>query len=286
MFRQFTVVAATAILCWPAASFGQTSAPAAKTRVFAAYSFNIDFVEDLPYALIVNQAASPFFSHGSGPFGFEASIERGLRGHLGVKASVSRYVDPFRGTASYCQPSGCAVSLTFEDDASAVYFVAGPVITARENKRTALFAHALVGAVRSSSTFRLAGTNVQYIASPTSLPDTLILVTSSAFGQPPTLSYTDRFSDVGLAATLGGGFDVRLAQRLQLRTAIDWDPTFLSRPKATTNTEGAIHRQPTAKAKPRARQPRCRLAIRTIAASFRHKPPVATAHVLQSLRSR
>jgi hypothetical protein len=85
----------------------------------------VAFVTDVPFAIIVDQAVSPFFSHGSGPFGFEASIERGLRGHLGVKASVSRYADPFRGTASFCQLGSCAVSLTFEDDARAVYFVAG-----------------------------------------------------------------------------------------------------------------------------------------------------------------
>jgi hypothetical protein len=69
------------------------------------------------------------------------------------------------------------------------------------------------------------------------LPDTLIVVTGRPFGQPPALSYTDHFSDVGLAATFGGGFDVRLAHRLQFRTSIDWDPTFLSRPQLTTNTE-------------------------------------------------
>ena len=237
MFRQLEAVATTVILCWPAVSSGQCSAPAPTTRVFGAYSINADFVTDLPFAIIVDQAVSPFFSHGSGPFGFEASIERGVRGHLGVKASVSRYTDPFRGTASFCQPGSCAVSLVFEDDASAVYFVAGPVFTARERKRTALFAHVLVGAVRSSSTFRLAGDNVEYLANPTALPDTLILVTSTPFEESPTLSYTDHFSDVGLAATIGGGFDVRLARRLQFRTSIDWDPTFLARPKATTNTE-------------------------------------------------
>jgi hypothetical protein len=155
-----------------------------------------------------------------------------------VKAGVSWYTDAFRGTASFCQfqAAVCAVSLPFEDDASALYLVAGPVITARERKRTGLFAHALVGAVRSSSTFRMSGDNVQYVTNPTSLPDTLILATITPFGQPPTLAYTDRFSDVGLAATFGGGFDVRLARRLQLRTSIDWNPTFLSRPKHTTNT--------------------------------------------------
>ena len=34
-------------------------------------------------------------------------------------------------------------------------------------------------------------------------------------------------------STFGGGFDVRIARRLQIRTSIDWDPTFLSRAKLT-----------------------------------------------------
>lgn len=241
MFHRLSILAATAIVCWPVVSSGQSVTPPKHTRVFGAYSVNADYVENVPFAIVVDQPASPFFSLGSGPFGFEASIERGLRGHLGVKASVSGYFDPFRGTASWCQPpSVCAVSLALEDDASAMYFMAGPVITARENKRTALFAHLMVGAVRSSSTFRLAGADVEYVTNPTALPDTFILVSSTPFGQPSTLSYTDHFSDVGLAATLGGGFEVRIARHLQFRTSMDWDPTFLSRPKITTNTELAV----------------------------------------------
>jgi len=241
MFHQLSVLAATAFLCWPSGSSAQSLTPPRHTRIFGAYSVNADYVENVPFAIVVDQPVSPFLSLGSGPFGFEASIERGLDGHLGVKASVSGYFDPFRGTASWCQPpSICAVSLAFEDDASAMYFMAGPVITARENKRTSLFAHVMAGAMHSSSTFRLMGTDVQYVTEPTSLPDTLILVNSSAFGQPSTLSYTDHFSDVGFAATVGGGFEVRLAQRLQFRTSIDWNPTFLSRPKTATNTELAV----------------------------------------------
>jgi hypothetical protein len=238
MFSRFRVVATAAIFCWPAAVFGQSSAPPPATRVFVAYSFNADYVTNLPFTFIVDQAVSPFLSLGSGPFGFEASVERRLRGHLGVKASVSRYADPFRGRASFCQPpSICAIRLPFQDDASSLYVTAGPVITAREGKRTAVFAHALVGAVRSRSTFTLAGDNVAYVENPNSLPDSLILATSTPFGQPSTLSYTDQVSDVGLAAAFGGGFDVRLARRLQLRTSMDWNPTFLSRPKHAANTE-------------------------------------------------
>jgi hypothetical protein len=241
MAHRWRVVAAAALAWWPAAAFGQDAAFTPQTRLFVGYSFNIDFVEDLPYAVIRDQPKSPFFSNGSGPYGFEFSVERGLRPHLGVKASVSGYFDPFRGTASYCQPSSCAVSLNWEDDASALYFTMGPVVTVRDTKRTTLFAHALVGAVRSSSTFRVSGANITYTPMPvTRLPDTLILFNSTGFGRPATLSEGDRFSDIGLAATVGGGFDVRIGRRLQIRTSVDWDPTFLSRATLTTNSEGSL----------------------------------------------
>src|SRR6185503_17416684 len=151
---------------------------------------------------------------------------------------ISRYVDPFHGTVAYCQPpSICAVGVPFRGDTSALYVTAGPVVTAREHKRTSVFAHALVGAVRSSSTFSFSGNNVEYVVNPTSLPTWLIVVTGQPFGQPNSVSYGDHLSDVGLTAALGGGIDMTLAHRLQFRVSGDWNPTFLSRPKHTTNTE-------------------------------------------------
>ena len=121
-----------------------------------------------------------------------------------------------------------------------MYFTAGPVLTAREGKRTSVFAHALVGAVRSSSTFNLSGTNVEYVQNPTSLPSQLIVFTGQPFGQPSSVSYTDHFSDIGLATTLGGGVDVRLAHRLQFRASMDWNPTFLSRPERSAHTDVVV----------------------------------------------
>ena len=240
--RSVHVLPTTAIPIWPALSSGQSSAPAPTFRVFVAYSLNADYAAK-PFFIIFNQPVSPFLSVGGGAYGFEASIERGLRGHLGLKASVSRYVDPFRGAASYCQPpfaSICAVRVPFRDDTSALYVTAGPVITAREHKRTSLFAHALVGAVRSSSTFSLSGNNLEYVVNPTSLPSWLIVVTGQPFGQPNSVSYGDHLSDVGLAAAVGGGIDRKLAHRLQFRASVDWNPTFLSRPNLSTNTAVAV----------------------------------------------
>jgi hypothetical protein len=54
------------------------------------------------------------------------------------------------------------------------------------------------------------------------------------------VSYGDRVSDVGLAAALGGGFDRKIAHRLQFRLSMDWDPTFLSRPKVSPNAAVAV----------------------------------------------
>lgn len=240
MLRGFRSVAATAILLWPALSSGQSSAPAPTIRVFGAYSLNADYIAQ-PVLIVFNQPVSPFLSTGGGPYGFEISVERGFRRHLGLKASVSRYVDPFRGIAAYCQPpSLCAIRVPFEDHTSAMYITAGPVFTARESKRTSVFAHALVGAVRSSSTFSLSGNDVEYVVNPASLPSWLIVFAGQPFGQPTRISYGDHLSDVGLAAALGGGIDRQLAHRLQFRASMDWDPTFLSRPTASTNAAIAV----------------------------------------------
>jgi hypothetical protein len=54
MLHRFSVIAATAVLCWPAALSAQ-SLTAKQTRVFGAYSVNADYVENLPFAVIVDQ---------------------------------------------------------------------------------------------------------------------------------------------------------------------------------------------------------------------------------------
>ena len=55
-------------------------------EVFAGYSANADYVQNRPAILIVDQKVSPFFSHGSGPAGFEASFKHEVRNGLGIKS--------------------------------------------------------------------------------------------------------------------------------------------------------------------------------------------------------
>jgi hypothetical protein len=97
-------------------------------EVFGGYSVNADYVQNRPAILVVDQKVSPFFSHGSGPTGFEASFKHDVRNGLGIKVDVSGYSDTFPpGPAAYCQPDSstagiaCGTGLTFQADRSIHY---------------------------------------------------------------------------------------------------------------------------------------------------------------------
>jgi hypothetical protein len=65
-------------------------------EVFGGYSANADYVQNRPAILVADQKVSPFFSHGSGPIGFEASFKHDVRNGLGIKADprdVRRYAE-------------------------------------------------------------------------------------------------------------------------------------------------------------------------------------------------
>ena len=67
-------------------------------EVFGGYSVNADYVQNRPAIVVVDQKVSPFFSHGSGPTGFEASFKHDVRNGLGIKVDVSvQYTNPFTG---------------------------------------------------------------------------------------------------------------------------------------------------------------------------------------------
>src|SRR5215510_4428502 len=82
-------------------------------EVFGGYSVNADYVQNRPAILVDDQKVSPFFSHGSGPAGFEASIKHEVRNGLGIKVDVSGYFDTFpAGPAAYCQPASSTAGIT------------------------------------------------------------------------------------------------------------------------------------------------------------------------------
>ena len=235
-------------------------------EVFGGYSANADYVQNRFAILVADQKVSPFFSHGSGPTGFEASFKLDVRNGLGIKVDVSGYSDTFTpGPAAYCQTDGsssgiaCGTGLTFRATSRAFYVTGGPEWKVRRDKRFSPFAQALVGIVSTQSSFTMSGSDVQYT---NPFTGGVLLFTSAGFPAERSLHYADAHADAGLALAIGGGFDIRLGTRLGLRAAMDYDPTFLVRPvfpDLTPDAEGRVHLQPASNE--RQRQDHVRLSI-------------------------
>src|SRR5678816_310772 len=216
-------------------------------EVFGGYSVNADYIQNVPAILVADQKVSPFFSHGSGPTGFEVSFKYDVRNGLGIKVDVSGYSDTFPpGPAAYCQSDGsaagiaCGTGLTFHATGRAFYVTAGPEWKIRRGKRFAPFAQALVGIVSTRSTFMMSGSDVQY-ANP--FTGGVLLFTSAGFPPDRKITYSDSQASTGLALSMGGGFDTRLSKRLGLRVAMDYAPTFLARPvipDLTADAQGRV----------------------------------------------
>jgi hypothetical protein len=201
-------------------------------ELVGAYSFNTDFVRNQPLLTVADQKVSPFFSNGSGPFGFEASARRLVRGSLGIKAMASGYFDPFfEGPATYCQPTSCALNVPAKAEPRTFYAMFGPEWKFRRAKRLSPFVFAIGGLVYERARFRLSGTNVPY--SNGYIPVGLIVFTSAPFPQNGAVRYSDSTADVGPSFGLGGGFDTRISHRLSFRVSVSYDPTFLVRPVIT-----------------------------------------------------
>jgi len=220
-------------------------------KITLGYSVNADYVSSRPALLISDQKVSPFFSHGSGPTGFETSFKRYVRNGLGIKADLSSYSDSFPpGKAAYCQPAtsatgiACGTGLTFEAKGRAYYLTAGPEWKFRREKRFALFAQVLGGIVHARSKFAMSGADVQY-ANP--FTGGVLLFTSAGFQPDRKITYSDSQASTGLALSMGGGFDTRLSKRLGLRVAMDYAPTFLARPvipDLTADAQGRVSLPP------------------------------------------
>ena len=214
-------------------------------ELMGAYAFNTDFIRDLPLLIVADQKVSPFFSNGSGPAGFEASIKRYVRGNLGLKATVSGYFDPgFEGGALYCQQTVCALNVRAKAEPRTFFAMFGPEWKFRSAKRLSPFLYAIGGIVYERSTFKLSGSNVQYAAVRyTSVQSVggsatqgLLVFTSAGFPLDGTVHYSDTSVDVGLSLGLAGGFDARVSERLSFRASLEYDPTFLVRPLLTDPT--------------------------------------------------
>jgi len=206
-------------MCCALPTFAQDS------EVFGGLSANADYVKNRGVIVTSDQTVSPFFSHGSGPAGFELAFKRYLHKGLGMKFDLSGYSDVFPpGPAIYCQPSGCSTGLTFQATGRSVYLTAGPDWKIWRDKRFAPFAQTLGGIVYNRAKIKVTGSN-------TGEPFKGGLILYSGAGFPNgNINYSDSNADAGLTLSIGGGFDIRLSKKFSLRTAMDYAPTFLVRP--------------------------------------------------------
>jgi len=193
---------------------------------YVGYSVNADYVKNRPLLLALDQKVSPFFSLGSGPYGFEFSVKRSVRKGMGVKTDFSGYFDPFPPSqGSYCQSSGCINGLRVQATSKTFYLTSGLEWKVRRDKRFAPFVQALGGIVHSKAGFTMSGSD-----SGQTFSGGVILGSSTSSFMSGNISYSDSFADTGWTLSTGGGFDIRLNKKLQYRLAMDYDPTFLVRP--------------------------------------------------------
>jgi len=200
------------------------SANLPRYEFFGGYSVNADYIPNRSVLLALDQKVSPFFSLGSGPYGFEFSVKRYLRNGLGLKTDFSGYYDPFPPNKGiYCQSSGCFNGLNGKATSKTFYLTSGAEWKIRRDKRFAPFVQALGGIVHSRAKFTLTGSDT---GPPLSGG---IILGSSTSALTGTISYSDSFADTGWTLTTGAGFDVRLTKKLGYRLSMDYDPTFLVR---------------------------------------------------------
>jgi hypothetical protein len=139
--------------------------------------------------------------------GFEVSGVYNLGRWFGVKGDFSAHFNSTRFNEVFPDPSG-PVTVNTKNSNSLYNFLGG--IQVKDNNKSGTwkpFAHALIGAAHARSKF------------------TELTCTTSTGTTCPTGFTNETFSDTGLAGAIGGGLDIRLNDKIQIRAIqIDYNP--------------------------------------------------------------
>jgi hypothetical protein len=148
-----------------------------------------------------NEDASKTLTRFGSNSGVETSAAGYFNKYFGVKADFSAHFGTTRGhgifTIDNAQPPITNASLDYSFKHQAYSFLIGPEFRASNHTRFTPFAHALIGAGFDRGTIKLSGTGT---------------------------SVTLKIADAGLAAAIGGGFDIKAADRISFRTLMDYNP--------------------------------------------------------------
>jgi hypothetical protein len=203
MVRRFTIMLLIGTCCSLAMAQNTRSSDDSKFELFAGYSANGYFVNESTVTVQSQKVSSFFTDRAGGSKGFEISLNRNFNRYIGLKGDFSSYFETLHGRGNICQGSTCTTGNPFKVPLRSFYFTAGPEFKLRNSTRFTPFAHALVGGVASHAEF---------------------VITA------PGIRVSNSTTRTGFAASFGGGVDVRLSQRVSLRTSADYTATFLAEP--------------------------------------------------------
>lgn len=196
----FTIISAAAV-------FGQATAvdDIKKVEVFVGYSNG-----QVDTGLDSGSSAVDFFRDRESFNGFNVSGVYNLNRYFGVKADVSGTYNSRRQTFT-ADAGGTPFTASFKDDSSLYNFLGG--VQVKDNSKSGRFkpfAHALVGAGHARTKIS------DFTCSPT--------VICAAVVVPD-----EKFSDTGFAGAFGGGLDIRLNDKIQIRAfQADYNPVRIS----------------------------------------------------------
>ena len=152
-------------------------------------------------------SVSSFFDDRESFNGFNASGVYNISRYFGIKGDVSGTYKGNTFSDTITDPSGTS-TVSFKSNRSLYNFLGG--VQVKDNSNEGVFkpfGHVLVGAAHARSKFK------DYSCTPTT-------------GVCPAVIAPDEtFSDTGFAAAVGGGIDLRVSNRFQIRAIqVDWNP--------------------------------------------------------------
>ncbi len=196
-----------AILFFSIAAFSVASVSAQAVDDYKKGEFHIGYSNgQVDTGLDSGSTAADFFRDRESFHGFEVSGVYNFSRYLGVKGDVSGTYNGSRFTGNF-DVGGSPATVSFDTDSSLYNFLGG--LQVKDNSKSGRFkpfAHALVGVGHARTKFS------DFSCAPGNLCTAVVVPDESASG-------------TGFAGAFGGGLDIRLSDKFQIRAfQVDYNP--------------------------------------------------------------
>lgn len=178
--------------------------------VFAQTNNNDEYKKNEFFVGFSNQQVGLNFNRQSHN-GFEGSYVRNFSRYVGVKGDASGVYNNNSFTANSLNINGTLTSFRIKNSSSIYNFLGGVQIKDNASKaRLKPFGHALAGVAYRRTKVKEAS-----------------CVSATCPGGVPRIDFT--FSDNGFSAAVGGGLDVRITDKIDIRAIqVDYNPVFVN----------------------------------------------------------